>query len=49
MTNKEIEEYLKDWVVHMKAAKDKDLQLLGSSIGITLMLAEIAKRLPEPK
>lgn len=46
MTNEEITEYMHGWVGEMKAAPSKESSILGAVIGITVMLAEIAKRLP---
>lgn len=46
MTNQEITEYMHEWVGSMRAAPSKDSQIMGAVIGITVMLAEIAKRLP---
>lgn len=49
MTNKEIEEYLQYWTKSMKEAKSKEYQILAGIAGVTVMLAEIAKRMPEIK
>lgn len=47
MNNQEITEYMHSWVANMKAAPSKESSIMGAVIGITVMLAEIAKRLPE--
>lgn len=47
MNNQEINEYMQQWVRNMKTAPSKMTTVLGAVIGITVMLSEIAKRLPE--
>jgi hypothetical protein len=47
MTNDEITEYMHGWVANMKAAPSKESSIMGAVIGVTVMLAEIAKRLPQ--
>lgn len=46
MTNHEITTYLVSWIEEMKTAPSREHQIMGAVVGITVMLAEIAKRLP---
>ena len=49
MTNDEITEYMHSWVKQMGTAPSKETSIMGAVIGIVVMLAEIAKRLPGGK
>ncbi len=46
MTNEEITAYMFEWRNSMKSAPNKESTILGATIGIVVLLAEIAKRLP---
>jgi len=46
MNNSEIDTYLVEWRNQMSKSKSKVGQVLGAVVGIVVMLAEIAKRLP---